>query len=399
MNNTAAVAFVLNLYATGLAAARSLGRVGIPVIGLDFNPAMPGFKSRYCAAKLCPDPGRQPAELARFLLSERQQLDQPGVLIPAGDAFVLFLARHREQLRPHFHFILPADEVLEAMINKRKQYELAGRVGMPYAPTFYPETAEDVWRIKDRLDYPAFIKPYFGHLWRERFQGAADKGFKVHNADELLRRFDEIFPTGLQAMVQSIILGPNTNHYKVCAYLSQSGEVLALFTLRKIRQYPTEFGVGTLVESVEYPELAELGLRFFRDIGYRGIGSIEFKRDDRDGQLKLIELNPRLWLQNSQAADCGINFPLIEYLDLIGQPPPPQTKFKIGVKWWSARADFRAFRVYHKHGKLSLWDWARSCLGAKSFATFAWDDLGPFLHTYEYGLGILKLPRLLKRRR
>lgn len=41
-------AFVLSLFDTGLAAVQSLGRVGIPVIGLDSNPRMPGFKSRYC---------------------------------------------------------------------------------------------------------------------------------------------------------------------------------------------------------------------------------------------------------------------------------------------------------------------------------------------------------------
>ena len=47
-----------------------------------------------------------------------------------------------------------------AMVNKRKQYELAEQVGMPYAQTFYPETCEDVQCIKDRVEYPAIIKPY-----------------------------------------------------------------------------------------------------------------------------------------------------------------------------------------------------------------------------------------------
>jgi predicted ATP-grasp superfamily ATP-dependent carboligase len=47
------------------------------------------------------------------------------------------------------------------------------------------------------------------------------------------------------------------------------------------------------VQSVEYPELLALGKAFFKKIGYRGVGSAEFKLDDRDGTLKLIELNPR----------------------------------------------------------------------------------------------------------
>jgi len=232
--------------------------------------------------------------------------------------------------------------------------------------------------FKDRVEYPAIIKPYYGYLWRERF-GGASKGFKGHTAQELEVHFEMILPTGLQVLVQSVILGPNTNYFNVCAYVSQSGEPLAVFTVRKIRQYPTEFGVGTLVESLAYPELAELGLRFFHDIGYRGIGEIEFKKDERDGKLKFIELNPRLWLQNSQATDCGMNFPLIEHLDLTGQTPPPQRTFKTGVKWWDAHADFWSFRSYRQQGKLSLWAWIGSWIGSTSFATFAWDDLGPFL--------------------
>lgn len=312
--NTDHAAFVLSLFDTGLGAIRSLGRLGIPVIGIDPDRDMPGFKSRCCKAKQCPDPVQHPHELVEFLLNEGRQLGQPGIIFPATDAFVLFLSRNRNELSAYFRFALPSVSVLEAIVDKRRQYELAEELATPYARTFYPETINDVRNIKDDISYPAFIKPYYGHLWREKF-GGNQKGFKIQTPQELVVRFEEIFPTGLQAMVQSLILGPNTNHYKVNVYMSTEGEPLAVFTLRKIRQYPTEFGVGTLVESIHYPELVDLGLKFFKGIGYRGIGSIEFKKDERDGKLKMIELNSRLWQQNSLATACGINFPLIQYLD------------------------------------------------------------------------------------
>ena len=390
-------AFVLSLFDTGLGAVRSLGRAGVSVIGLDFNPDMPGFKSRYCTAKLCPDPVHQPDEMLRFLLNEGKRLERPGIVFPASDAFVLFLSRCRDDLKAYFRFALPSPDVLEAIVNKRRQYELAQRVGTPYPQTFYPENRKDVHRIKDEVEYPAFIKPYYSHLWKERFSNR--KGFKVHTPEELTDRFDDILPTGLQVMVQSVILGPNTNHFKVNVYIGTTGEPLAVFTLRKIRQYPPEFGVGTLVESVRYPELAELGLQFFQGIGYRGIGSIEFKRDERDGQLYMIELNPRLWQQNIQATVCGINFPLIQYLDLTGQTPAPQMEFKEGVKWWDAQADFQSFWWYFRRGQLSPGDWVRSWMGARSFATFAWDDLGPFFQANKWGLKYLRLPLYLLRNR
>jgi predicted ATP-grasp superfamily ATP-dependent carboligase len=205
--------------------------------------------------------------------------------------------------------------------------------------------------------------------------------------------------SGQPVLVQSIILGPNTNHYKVCAYLDQSGEPLAVFTLRKIRQYPIEFGVGTLVESVWDEELLHLGLHFMQAIGYRGVGSVEFKRDDRDGKLKLIELNPRLWQQNSQAEASGVDFPLIAYRDMIGERPTPVTTFRRGVKWLDVGADAQAAWDYFRRGELSPRAWLSSFRGVRSFATFALDDPIPFFSNYEYGLKAVRLPLYLLGRR
>jgi predicted ATP-grasp superfamily ATP-dependent carboligase len=389
-------AFVLGLYDTGLGAIRSLGRLGVPVIGLDSDRRMPGFKSKFCAAKLCPDPVHKPHDLVRFLFDEGRRLEEPGILFPGSDDFVLFLSRYREDLAAHFRFALPPADVVEAILNKRRQYELAERLDTPYPRTFYPETREDVQRLKGELEYPVFIKPYYGHLWRGRF-GGPHRGFKARTPQELIDRFEETVPTGLQVMVQSIIVGPNSNHFKVNVYMDRTGKPLAVFTLRKIRQYPTEFGAGTTVESLRYPELIDLGLKFFQGIGYHGIGSIEFKKDERDGKLYMIELNPRLWQQNIQATVCGINFPLVQYLDLTDHAPPPQTEFEERVRWWDAQADFLSFWWYFQRGELSPWAWLRSLVGISSFATFAWDDLGPFLRAYDYGVKFLRIPVYLSR--
>jgi len=212
-------AIVLSLFDTGLGAVRSLGRAGIPVIGLDFDPTSAGFASRFCDARECPHPVHQPEELLRFLIALGDELREPAILFPASDAFTLFLSRHRDALCQRYRFLLPRPDILEATVNKRDQYRLAEAVGTPIATTHYPETLDEVRAIRDQLDYPAFIKPYYGHLWREHFPEPHSKGFKVHSPDELVARYEEILPTGLQALVQSIILGPNTNHFKVCAYL------------------------------------------------------------------------------------------------------------------------------------------------------------------------------------
>lgn len=396
-NNQRHTAWVLGMFDTGLAAVRSLGRVGIPVIGLDSNINMPGFKSKYCTTKLCPHPVNQQKELLNFLLEEGRHLDKPGIIFPTSDAFVLFISRHRNELATYFRFNIATEQVIEAMINKRRQYEMVEHIGIQYPKTFYPESYRDILSIKESIEYPSFIKPCIGHLWREKI--GESKGYKVKSPLELQTRFEEIFSAGLQAMIQEIIPGPNTNHFKVCTYIDSQGDPLAVFTLRKIRQLPAEFGVGTMVESLYYPQLAELGLRFFRGIGYRGIGSIEFKIDCRDNHLKLIELNPRLWQQNAHATVCGMNFPLLQYIDLTQGNAERVNEFVVGIKWLDEVADLKTFLDRYQCGELTLWDWLQSLKGTRSFAKYALDDLGPFLTSIKYGMKIIDLLLYILRHR
>ena len=106
-----------------------------------------------------------------------------------------------------------------------------------------------------------------------------------------------------------------------------------------------------------------------------------------------------MWQQNVHATVCGMNFPLLQYLDLTGQNPEPLTEFAEGVKWLDSTADFQSFWDYCRRGELSPWDWVRSWRGTKAFATFAWDDPGPFLKAHEYGLEYVRLPLYLFRHR
>ena len=126
--------------------------------------------------------------------------------------------------------------------------------------------------------------------------------------------------------------------------------------------------------------------RFCQAIGYRGIAGLEYKLDREDNQYKLLDFNPRLMLSDSLTAHCGINFPLMQYLDLTGQPPAPVHEVPEGVKWLDTIADFHSFQQYHARGELGFRDWLHSMRGARVFALFAWDDPLPFLVARKFGL-------------
>jgi D-aspartate ligase len=378
-------AFVLGMNETGLTAARCLGREGIAVRGFDVGAKRAGFRSRYCRAQVCPDPLEQPDALVRFLKHQVRDQSQKVVLLPTSDLFFLFLSRHRSQLAGNFLMSLPSEDVAESVVNKRRLYELAAGNDAPFPTSYFPGTYDEALAVKDSLRYPAFIKPYWGHQWRRHF-GGQHKGFKVQSPDEFLARFEEVLASGHSALVQSYITSADDSLFSLSLYVSETGEVLAAFSRRQVRQYPPNSGTVTLAISEHNAALVANGADFCQSIGYRGIAGLEYKRDAEDNQYKLLDFNPRLMLSDGLTAFCGINLPLIQYLDLTRQAPAPRRATRQGVKWLESIADFKAFQQYHERGELTFKDWLKSLWGARVFALFSWDDPLPFLVARKFGL-------------
>ena len=84
---------------------------------------------------------------------------------------------------------------------------------------------------------------------------------------------------------------------------------------------PPLFGSASVVSPVKDDETETLCDRFLQGLAYVGICEIEVKRDERDGCVKLIEVNPRF----SVTADCakyvGVELGWLHYLDLAGPAP------------------------------------------------------------------------------
>jgi predicted ATP-grasp superfamily ATP-dependent carboligase len=306
-------------------------------------------------------------------------------LLPTSDLFFLFLSRHRAQLADKFLMSLPAEDVAESVVNKRRVYELAAANDTAFPKSYFPGTYDEALAVKDSLRYPAFIKPYWGHQWR-RYFGGLHKGFKVQSPEEFLARFQEVLESGHPALVQSYITNPDDNLFSLSLYVSQTGEVLAAFPRRQVRQYPPNSGTVTLAISERNPDLVANGTHFCQSIRYRGIAGLEYKLDRDDNQYKLLDFNPRLMLSDGLTAYCGINLALIQYLDLTGQRPAPCREYREGVKWLDTMADFNSFKQYHQRGELGFKDWLNSLRGARAFALFAWDDPLPFLVDRKFGL-------------
>jgi predicted ATP-grasp superfamily ATP-dependent carboligase len=370
-------AIVMYMGPTGLGVTRSIGKLGVPVIGLDQDSESTGLVSKFCTGRIIvKDPVIFPEACLETLINFGKKLSEKAVLLPTADSYVQLVSENAHVLSEYFLFNVPEYALLQQIMDKKKQYALAEKHNIPIARTYAPESPDDLDEIVNTLRFPLFIKGLTSALWGEKYK---KKGFLVHNVVELRDQLSAILAQGVQPIVQEVIPGANHNHFKVCTYYAGNGELKCVFSTHKARQYPVDFGIGTYMKSSLNRELIDLSIGFLEKIGYRGVGSIEYKLDDRDNQYKYIELNPRFWQQNIQSTYAGINFALANYNDCIGEAVDMQDKFSNDVIWIDGIGDFRSFLKSHRMGQISTREWLKSLRHIACFSYFDKDDLKPLV--------------------
>jgi len=372
-------AIVLGLGQNGMATARALGRLGIPVIGIDSNLKQPGARTRYCETKLCcKNINSEGPALLECLLELGQRLECKGVLFPSSDLSVAQISHYRERIAKYYHFRLPSREVMEMFLNKKVFYEFAVENGFEMPRTFFTDKADNITHIAREINYPCLIKPFMhtGGTWEEVF----DTRLFIADSPSMLKAlFDCVYPFHQEFVIQEYMPGSDSELYWGVTYLDAQGEPLGIWTGRKLRQYPRRFGTATFAESCHEPWVARQALNILQTMGHRGYGVVEFKRDRRDGRFKITEpTGARTWFPHSLVTRSGINLPYIMYRDLLGEKVEKETEFEEGVKWIHEERDVKTVFLYFRpEGELSVWSWLGSLKGKRTYAYAAWDDPQP----------------------
>ena len=307
-------------FVNGLTAIRSLGRMGVPVFAVDHRPSALGFRSRHAMPVASPDPGTAPAAYADLLRELGDAIGRPTPILPTHDPPVNAIARHRDELGDRFLYPFPDRDTLALVQSKREQLGRAAAVEVDIPETAHPRSLEEALTEAARIGYPLLVKPSNPDGFRRRYRRQA---FRCELPDELERAYADAEP--FEPMVQELIPGGDDELYTVGSYIAADGEVLGLFSGRKLRQSPPGIGTCRVGEAVWVQENVDAALRLLRAFDFHGVSQVEFKRDPRDGRFKLMEVNPRLWLWHGLAAALGVDFARIAYLDLLGRSPAPVT--------------------------------------------------------------------------
>jgi predicted ATP-grasp superfamily ATP-dependent carboligase len=369
-------AVIAGAYQTGVLGIRCLQRRGVHAVCFDCNPSLPGFRSAYGTARLCPDPDSDSEGWLRFILDLAATLPQKPVLIASSDKFVSAIARHASVLDGHY-VVSPGATMQGLLADKQSQYDLAAAHGMPMPRTQRIESQDEVIDFARTAAFPCLVKPMHFREWHRFPPGHPLLGTKVALADTaeaLVHQYRLAAEVNRSVMLQEIIQGPDTAKRVYLACYDASGRRIAHAMFRELRCDPVGFGPASISEPVSDPETDSVCDSFLRSIGYVGICEIEMKWDSRDGKVKLIEANPRLSGGGDAAPYAGVDLCWLHYLDLIGQPVRPAVPTGRDFRHVVLRSDAAAAPAYLSAGLIGWKDILRSYRPPLAFYDLDWRD-------------------------
>ncbi len=359
----------------GLGVLRTLAEKKIPIILLDNEQCIgrfSRFKKQYFKS---PSPHDEGAYVNFLIDLAKKERIHGWVVFPNSDAAVYVLSRYKADLEEFYRVSTPRWEVIQNVYVKERTYQLAEKWGIPIPRTYYPKGLPELEKLK--LEFPVVIKPSIRDHFYEKTK---IKALRVNNKEQLIKGYQSVCRVidPSEILVQEYIPGGPKNLYSFCPFF-KDGKVLTSIMGRRSRQHPMEFGhASTFVELVNIPELKSIAEKFLGLIGFYGIGEVEFMQDPRDGQYKLLEMNPRVWGWHSLAIAAGVNLPYLLYQDMVGEkieiPPSPKE-----MKWVRLTTDIPTVIMEIVKGRMKVGEYLKSMRGKKEEAVFSVSDPLPFV--------------------
>ena len=263
------------------------------------------------------------------------------------------------------------------MVDKWKFSKLLDEAGVVHPKTRLIERVDQMQQWPDETFHGAFLKPLSSAEFARRH---GVKGFTVDSRAEAIALLGLL---DLPVMLQEYIPGPPSCHYFVEGFRDYTGTIRGMLARQRLRMFPLDLGNSSLMISVALdevaPAVAEI-TRLLERLSYRGVFSAEFKKDPRDGQFKILEVNARPWWYVEFAARCGIDVCVMDYRDALGLPIETVPEYQVGRRCMMLAIDMLAFHAQRGHEGITLGSWMESLRSADDALFSARDPLPALAH-------------------
>jgi D-aspartate ligase len=379
IEDTSVPVVVLNLFThCGVGVIRSRGRLGGPVYCVHANSTAPSLRSRYVRRAFTWDIAREPADASvAYLVDLAQTIGCRPILIPTEDISCLFVDEHADTLAEAYRFPRRPNGLAQTLSSKEGMYHLCRELAIPTPASLFPQRREDAETFARTATFPVMMKG----VDTRQFLDAPGAGKVIATSPKHLLAAYEAMTHGSDrraVVLQEYIPGDAPSVWMFNGYFDENSDCVLGITGQKLRQYPPYIGQTSLGWCIENPEVQQLTRGFMKAVRYTGILDIGFRYDARDGQYKLLDVNPRIGSAFRLFVDQnGLDVVRALYLGMTGQ------RCRAGVaterrKWVVENYDLVSSVKYYKDRELRPREWLQSFRGVEESAWFSWDDLLPF---------------------
>jgi len=218
------------------------------------------------------------------------------VLTANNDNYTKLVIQNQEVLSEYYVMNVPSPELTDQIMLKENFYELADQYELTIPETIIYQMG-DSFPEEEISQYPVIIKPS-NHVeyFPLDFEGK-QKIYYCKNAQELMENLHRIQEGGYtgKLIIQEYIPGDDTYMWDSVVYVNTKGKAQLVSLGQVALQEPESELVGNYTAIITRfdTEIMDMCCNFLEETGYRGFANFDFKRDPRDGQLKVFEINTR----------------------------------------------------------------------------------------------------------
>ena len=341
---------VLGLYFPGIDILKNFKKKGIDCIGIDHENA-PGHKLLRIKTYNCPDPIADEKAWINYLIGFQNfsNNNQKPVILNTSDIFINAILNNTEKLSPYFFFHGSANSITQKLMNKATLAKISYEDNIPIAKTIFFSSIEQIEKQSNDLEFPVLIRPEFGKKWTLEPLKTLTKGEKLLKANskkELINTLSRIKNYDDKLIIQELIHGPDENLFYLVCYINKKGKCLGYFLGQKLRLTPIHFGSATYMRTCKTVPFSILksALKLLSKHNYHGPAGVEFKKDEKDGKYKIVEINTRFGLWDIMGKKVKVDLFNLAYLDLIGENPNPLKPAPKEKYWLSLTRDITSLK-------------------------------------------------------
>jgi D-aspartate ligase len=342
--------------------ARVLVRRGVQVHALTTPETRHVLASRGVRGRVMPDVRTHPEAWREELLS--LAATGGGVVLCGSDASGEWLGRYRAQLPASLRSFESTDGIHLALMDKLRLYRMAAEIGVKAPWMHHVTTRGELDRLCDELAYPCVLKARLGHLAKE-LTGVGTR--RIGCRAELLEHAGLLLAHGVDLLLTEVVPGPETGLEAAVTIRTGDGDYPLEYGRIKLRQWPLDYGVGSLQEAAAVPETLKMSRRLLDHVGFVGIASCETKRHEGTGERYLIEINVRPPGSFGLADACGVDGSWRLYAALAGIPLGPQPPQIDGRRSMIPHLDLLAAVQRLRRGDAGIGAVLRSWRGVRNF--------------------------------